>query len=416
MDVHDSVRSKKLQSLILAFQANDTLWGEPIVVDQNKIRYNNLPLSVYFKEFDTTKFAVESRFIPAYLITTESDDYKILEPFRMKIIDHIKDMEFSHIRILHDDISRKIAVEIYPLFYDIENKLREFIVSALVAKIGPDFWEFVVSKETIESAKGHISNEPYFIASKKVVGDVMLLYFDALGKIVYGDLPVFTQLNDTLQKVKDATVLKDLQHDLLEGNFQSYFKDCFEKNQFRDKWTKLNKIRNKVAHNSYFNDNELIECKELIDDLNKTIDAAYDKIDTLRLSIIDRESLKKVIDEAVVEEKMSLQFDTSDDLDLQLSHDSTPGAEDTKDGSFETIDQATLLEQLRNTAGNMPFVGLKHFVKDILGSKGFSYKSSYTLINILIDKGILVTEKVENPIGEHDVTTIKIAEKEENIL
>lgn len=56
------------------------------------------------------------------------------------------------------------------------------------------------------------------------------------------------------------------------------------------------------------------------------------------------------------------------------------------------------------------FVGLKSFVRDYLGRQGYSFNSSYALINLLADKGKIEIYEVPNRYGAFNTTAIKLIE------
>ena len=75
------------------------------------------------------------------------------------------------------------------------------------------------------------------------------------------------------------------------------------------------------------------------------------------------------------------------------------------------INEGTLLSELAEAQEKLPFVGLKYFVVDWLGEKGYDYNASFTLINYLDDVGVIKLSKVDNPNTEHQITAISIVEK-----
>lgn len=409
MDKNDDVKSKSISSLLLSLQGNDTLWSIPPIVTGDSITNGDNSLKVDFENFDTSQIAIGKRSVPAYILTVTSNDFNLIEPFRMRLIDHMKDIKFSYVSILVDEVSKEIATRTYPMIYSAENRLREFIVTLLVKKIGEDFLKYVVPGDTLEGSRRHKNNEPYFIASGKVQNDIALLYFDALGKIVYDDT-IFSRAkpNSILEKIKTAIDLETLKKELLEGNFQKYFRDSFVKTDFITKWTRLNEIRNKVAHNSYFVECEFNECEKICSDLNTIIDEAFSKMETMKLSVTDMEALKKAVDETIEEDTKASQDEPvvriESDCDLTTNNIS----ENQPKKQFKTIDEETLINELKNLSESIPFVGFKYFVNDILAKEGYSYDSIYTLINILLERGVLATAKEPNPRGGHDTTSIKI--------
>lgn len=402
VDTHEEVKSKTIGKIILSLQSDDNLWCCETSVSTTGIETQDTKIAVSVESFDTSKMAMGNRNVPAYIFKVSSVEFSIIEPFRMKLIDHLKDMKFSYISILFDDVSNDIALRLYPFVNRIENKMRNFITIALVQKIGEDFLKVVVPSETLNVAKGNKKNEPHFINSGKVQNDITMLYFDALGNIVYGD-SIFSKAKPSaiLEKVKIATDLKQLQKELLEGHFQKYFTDCFVKAEFASKWQRLNEIRNKVAHNSFFLESEYEECKVLYEEICAIIDNAFANIDKITLSLDDMATIKAAVDESIVEEntRISKNETKRPDTDTLTPSEKTQGA----------IDEQTLIATLKEIAATHPFVGLKHFANTVLGNNGYSLDSIWAQINILIDQGIIETYKEDNPRGEFPTTAIRLS-------
>lgn len=57
----------------------------------------------------------------------------------------------------------------------------------------------------------------------------------------------------------------------------------------------------------------------------------------------------------------------------------------------------------------MDFVGLKYFVREVLGKLEYSIQTSSALINLLADKGILEIYEIQNPYGLYDTAAVKIS-------
>lgn len=368
-----------------------------------QIKRSDNKLSLKIEVYDTSKIAIGERFISSYIIEVDSNDYCTLESFRMKIIDHLKGMKFSTVSILKDDVSKEIASHMYPLIYEIENELREYLIFVLTGKIGEEFIRYVVPKETLDKAKGLKSNEPNFINSNKVQNDIALLYFDALGSIVYGE-SIFSKAKATsiLEKIREATDLDKWKSDLLDGNYQKYFKDSFEKADFKAKWDKILRLRNKVAHNSYFIEQEKKDCEQLCNDLHGIISRAYTDADKLQLSLADMENLKIAVDDL-----LDLKIDPGD-IEVVKSFDVDNEKTENSVCLNKLITEEELLNQLDEASSEWEFVGFKHFANDkLVHGLGYSYESVTSMINIFIEKKVIETYKENNPFGEHDTTAIR---------
>ena len=121
--------------------------------------------------------------------------------------------------------------------------------------------------------------------------------------------------------------------------------------------------------------------------MSAIIDGAYEKLDTFRLSTSDQEALMVVVNEIASETQ-------------------NPGSPN--ESGYESVTEDILLSELRNATVALPFVGLRHFVVDWLGRKGFAYDSSFTLINYMEDKQIIKLDKVVTPGTDYPTTTIEL--------
>ncbi|MBH8563797.1 hypothetical protein I8748_16640 [Nostoc sp. CENA67] len=411
IDQQEKVKFKKPKNFILALSIIESLWhSEPSFSEDNlEINDNIQQIKVSVQPFDTSKMVTGGRFSSAYYIVVEGE-FDNIEPFRIKFMDQLKDLGFDHRQILIDDISNKIAHLIYPLINNIETLLRRYLVKFFITKIGTDWWSIAVSKENRDKANSKKNNEVVF--SKMVVTNVTLLNFDQLGKIIYSQSSIFTKIEDVISKVKAATDLESLKEELLEGNYAKYFKDTFEQNDFQNKWEQLTHIRNKVAHNNYFVQKDLDLANDLCKKLKQIINDADSSIDALTLSIADKEAVIKAIDLAndlAKIEKEEKQLEQQEGRINEELEDSSLKAESLGQ-PYLVLREEDLISQLRECSKLKEFIGLKSFVRDHLGQQGYSFNSSYALINLLADRGKIAIYEVPNPYGQFNTTAIKLIE------
>lgn len=418
IDQENKVKFKKPGNFIRALSIIESLWNGDLSICENSLEISDdiQKIKISIQPFDTSKVVTGERFSSAYYIIVEGE-FDSIETFRVKLLDQLKDLGFNHRRILVDEVSNKIAADIYPLLNSIENLLRRYIVRFFTAKIGTDWWSIAVSKENRDKANSKKSNEVIFTKTARVVADVTLLNFDQLGKIIYSQSSIFTKTEDIFEKIKTASDLESLRKELLEGNYAKYFKDTFEQKNFKEKWESLTFIRNKVAHNNYFVKEDLVSAHDLHNKLTQIINDADNSIDTLTLSIADKEAVRKAIDDLVETEKEEKQIEQQEEKsNEELCEDSfseTIVIDSPSKSYLNILSEEDLISQLKKCANSMEFVGLKYFVRDYLGSQKYSFNSSYALINLLADKGKIEIYKVPNPFGEFNTTAIKLVNDDE---
>ena len=391
LDSVEKVKSRTVRTLLYAFMANDNLFPDPDMDAAKgvlKDKKSGIQLSV--NQFPTDKMLTGTRYSVAFTIAVKSDDIKTLDAFRVQLVDYIKEIGFSAIRILLDEVSETLACQLYSHLYKLENKVRTFVTNFFLKNLGTNWARLAMSAETLEKIKNRKKNDKIFISSGKVESDVMLIDFDDLGKILYNENSILSSkkadnVSILIEKISTATDLATLKSDVLEGNFYKYFKDCFTQKDFQSKWFDLYYYRNKVAHNGYFSSEEMDKCIELCNDISAIIDTAYEKLDTFKLSTSDQEALIVAVNEIVAE---------------------PPEKEVHQEHRYLAVSEETLLEELRNAESILPYVGLRHFVIEWLGRKGYDYDASFTLINYLEDKKVVCLSKLTDPDCDYPITTI----------
>lgn len=396
LDNEEKVKSRTVKTLMYALLANDYLFEDP-EMDEGKgwITDEKKNIQLIITQFPTDKISTDARYSVAFTIDVSSDDITVLDLFRIQLVDYIKSIEFSNIRILKDEVSERLAVSLYPKVYTLENKVRTFIVNFFLKNLGTKWTNYVMSIDTLNKIKARKSNDRIFVANGKVDSDVVLIDFDDLGKILYGENSILANkkadnVSILIEKIANATDLEALKSDVLEGNFYKYFKDCFTQKDFSNKWYELYYYRNKLAHNGYFTKEEVESCENLCAEIGAIIDGAYEKLDTFKLSTSDQESLMIALNEIANE---------TGDNDI------------CENDTYVAINEETLLQELRMAIEELPFVGLRYFVVEWLGKKGYDYNASFILINYLEDKGILSLSSVDNPNAEYPTTKIAIVDK-----
>jgi hypothetical protein len=386
-------------------------------------------IKVLIQKLDTSK-VVGDLFASAFILTLEGK-YESLEPLRLIFLKHLNRLAFNHQRILSDEVSAYIATQIYPLLNNLENLLRRYIVKFFITKLGLNWWEIIVPKDVRDTSRINKNNEIIFTKSDIINTDVSLMNFDAIGEIIYQQKTAFSKIEDIVKKIESATSLEDLKAEV-QSNYAKYFKDYFERTDFEKQWKRCCEIRNKVAHNNLFVQQDLNDAYTLSKSLTKIINDADEKVDEAVFNISEKEAIaiKIATEKAEIEkaEGVSSQFQL---MTPETERDIFPGNEEQQiadeQQSIESeqslqyplklISEEEVINQISAAERRFKngFVGLRLFVTEILGSQGYSYSPSYAVINILADKELIVIYDVPNPNGTMPTKAIKLTPKAINL-
>jgi hypothetical protein len=224
-----------------------------------------------------------------------------------------------------------------------------------------------------------------------------LIDFDDLGEIIYKHKLGFNRPQNLAESLIEITTIEELDKLKadLDSNYNRFFKENFKDKDFDKKWKQLFKIRNKVAHNNLFVQEDLDSTNKLHKELKETILNAESKIDEFKFSIEEQVAIRENIKEERSEKDSdSPGIKVVGKIDLE-------GFEKDYD-NFEVISEEQFLKELERAEHslqfkpNMKYVGLKSFITVILGNKGFGYGPSYALANILKEQGVVEIYDVDD--------------------
>ncbi|PSF34224.1 hypothetical protein C7H19_19030 [Aphanothece hegewaldii CCALA 016] len=407
IDQNGKVEFSKEDKFISALAYNEQLWdGQPQKKD-NYFLDEAKNVKWYIQQLDTTSL-VSDLFSSAFILTVEGD-LNSLEPLRLKLLNDLRKIGFNHLRILNDEVSKEIAVKIYPFLNEVENLLRRYVVKFFTTKIGLNWWDITVPNTVKDKAKIRIDNEETFTKSKIINANVELIDFNELGEIICQQKTAFGKIEDIIQRVNQASSLEELKSEI-QGNYSKYFKDYFERQYFEKKWKRCFEIRNKVAHNYLFTQKDLDDTLELCKELKIIINNADEKIDKVVFNIAEKESIKIAIEVAEANQS-KIHFNEINESKKENNFNGYSEEDHLQIYKSKTITEEEVIKHLKNTEEEYKkFVGLGFFVKNILASLGYAVNTSYTVINILADKGKIELYDVKNPKGDRPTKAIKLSE------
>lgn len=295
---------------------------------------------------------------------------------------YLKDIYFDAIYVLEDDISEKIATDLYPYIYRVESFLRKYVIKFFAIKLGPEWWQLTAGSDMKKKTNLRKNNETYF--SEFIDNEVYLIDFGELGELIYSQSSGNLNKESIVQKVINIEETVDALIELkkeVQSNYNKFFKETFKENNFQQDWEELEKIRHKVAHNNLFT----LEDKEKGDSLSRnlieTIKKANIEIDKVSFNETD----KQYIMSSFIDFKSTKL--TEEELLKELNW-SIKWANESADG----------------------FVGLQSFI-NIMGRKGHEFEETRSLIKLLESKGIVEIYTYTSEKNVRGVAAIRILSK-----
>lgn len=393
-------------------------------------------MTVSVIDIDTSKI-LTNLIEAAFIVRVESRLFEPLEPFRQRLLRHLRDnLKFDHIRVLQDDISSEIANQLYPKINAVENLLRRYLIKFFIQRVGLKWWEVTATPKMQEKVKLRLrnrSNQFSFFTDS----DIEFADFDDLGLLIYKQSTGFNEpekVLETLMTIENIEQLQELKEGL-QGNYTKYFKTFFRDKNFERLWKEMSKIRNKVAHQATFFHDELKKGVELSNELTNIIQEAEAHIDKIVLSLKEKQAIHQAAAEVVREEEEEAAQNERNNLPpSQQIMQSTPEQDAATKGSgfdhrvklegpkilgkikleqkintykgtaapgFRIITEEEICAELED-AQNLSYtdyIGLKWFVTTYLANKGYAIGTTYSLVNILIEKNEIELYDMESAEG-----------------
>ncbi len=399
-------------ALAQALSFSNTLWGGSVPKlfnEKGRVRLDNKEtgISIIISFVDTSN-VVSSFFESAFLLKIFSQDFDNLEAFRLKILKHLKTtLQFNSIRLLTDDVSTFIANKLYPEINRVENFLRKYLIKFFIQRIGSDWWEVTANKTMIEKARMRRADRRDEISSY-IDDELRFIDFDDLGELIYKQSSGYNNPDKIMTRLMNMNNPEEFQKikNELQSNYSKYFKENFQDKNFEQKWKDIIKLRNKVAHQGIFYMHELNYGLDVLVSLAEIISTAEKKIDEIVFSIEDKQAIRDAtIEAAQLKDEAYNGIKILGRIEL-----SEPNYQPM--GKYIDIDEEELLEELAELQKSKwnKFVGIKWFVTDYLANRNFNIPTTYAMLNILIDKGLV--EKYDVPsYGGYNIVAIKVSDE-----
>lgn len=198
---------------------------------------------------------------------------------------------------LWDDVSYYYSCRAYPLINELENLMRKLITKFMLTNVGLAWAKHSTPKEVRDSVKG-----------SKIDGSIDYLYnIDFIQLTDYLFRPYSPHSNiEMFNKLREAKEINDLNLDdmksyIPKSNWERYFSDLVqcEAAYLEKKWQRLYELRNKVAHNNFFNKNDYEEIINNYKEVKKIIEEAIQILDQVQVPEEDKEIVAENIGDHV---------------------------------------------------------------------------------------------------------------------
>jgi hypothetical protein len=360
----------------LSLMSNDKLFSKSAELSKDGAWINDNDLSLNIKKMDTGGDA-NILLNQAYTIIVSSKSFNIIEPLRLELLSYLKKIGFDSVYVLEDDISKKIATQLYPSIYKVESFLRKYIIKFFVTKLGSEWWKQSAGSDMQKKITLRKNNETLF--SEFIDNEVYLIDFSDLGKLIFnqssGNLSKELIVDKILQTEETIESLVRLKEEV-QSNYSKFFKETFKENNFQQDWEELEKIRHKVAHNNLFVIDDQNRGSELCTKLIKTITFANKEIDKITFDDNDKET--------IISNFIERGQDIGKDIFIEELNRSVRWAEAHGDG----------------------FVGLKKFI-NILEDKNYDYYSIKSILRELENNNKIEIYPFKNDKTERGVASIR---------
>ena len=154
LDPAKKTRCENALSLLFSIRGLSRLWQTPTISEAD-LRITDANRTLEVKDQAEPAIATGNGAKPAtraFVISLQGD-HDVIEPIRLPLVEFINEQKFEHRYIIKDEVSEKIACELYPYLYRVENLLRGYLTRFMTTRFGGTWWKLNASKEMDDKAK-----------------------------------------------------------------------------------------------------------------------------------------------------------------------------------------------------------------------------------------------------------------------
>jgi hypothetical protein len=275
---------KSVESFNSLLQSDDY-----IEISDKNIRFKG---NSYGYEVQFVEISKENRF---FHLKLSCDNSSLLEDFRVllksvrKILAKISG---DQPEILWNDIGTQLSCEAYPILHEIENTLRKLITKFMLTTVGITWTTATVPQEIIRSLKDKTDTTDIRPQNYLHKTD-----FIQLSTFLFKEYPTANS-EELIKVLRKANDFSELSFDAFkkmvpQSNWDRYFSpvvDC-ESDYLKTRWEKLYKLRCKIAHNRFIDENEFDEIRRIAEEIKPKLLKAIEKLDDIHVSPEQKEEV-----------------------------------------------------------------------------------------------------------------------------
>ena len=307
--------------------------------------------------------------------------YKMLSVFRKTIGYHLK----KNIICIWNGISFEWSKELYPLIYQIENKLRKLINKFLLCNLGLS-WVKAALPDSVKSS----------VKISDFEENNILYYIDfiTLLEVLFKPYPLksadkLSSLNNLLSDDKLPELKQEILNYIPKSNWERYFASHLQVDveSLREDIKSLYQIRCMIAHNRFLDKDDYEKGKQLCVKLDKTIEEAINQTDSIEIKSENKDSVKEVTRKII--EDSGYQFFTEPEF---LTHIDVAGRKKLSSDDIIGID-------FRNNMGHCDS-NRKISVSDLLNRENHIFLKEYGAID---ENGLMSLDLYNKNVVKNDI-------------
>jgi hypothetical protein len=388
LDPAKKTRCENALGLLFSIRGFARLWQTPTISEPD-LRITDEKRTLEVRAHDDPGIATGDGAKPpsrAFVVTLQGE-MDVVEPMRLPLVQFMEEQKFEHRYIVRDEVSEKIACQLYPYLYRVENLLRGYLTRFMTTRFGGTWWKLNASKEMDDKGKMRKKNEVVF--GKLIDKSAFLIDFDELGDLIFEQTSGFLTREDIENRVtqlpESVEALKALKADL-QSNYHKFFKAAFADREFKAKWNKWEYLRNKIAHTNLFTKEDLADGMKLADEIIEIITAAEQSKEQPVVTQSEREAMQEQVI-AKTEKNDVIPPQTLEPVPSPLS------AEMTEQEFLSELGKQESYYQTRPDG----FVGLTRFLRFHLAELGFDESSARSMLQRLQREQKIDVYYVPNP-------------------
>ena len=379
---------------------------EKLKIESNKLFWDDKEFQLEL--YDGTVLNSAHKFFHLKLINTKSENkneflsaLKVIRTILSKVNNN------QPPEILWDDISSEYAIQAYPVIHELENLMRKLITKFMITKVGLSWTKDNIPKEVSDSIKN--------ASASKKQNYIYDTDFIQLSNFLFKEYTV-ARVEEFIERIKKANELSDLNLDELkkivpQSNWTRYFNpivDCSSE-ELSSKWDKLYKLRCKVAHNNFMDEEDFNNLISTSESVKSFIEDAINNLDKVNINEEDKEELAESA--AINLNKMYGDFVVKWKLILEILNNFTPN-NNTKKSFDNEIIKLILKKGFINETEYNNFQELKTIRNLIIHDSNFDLDEislNAALNNLAVwEKKLLdIASLIEQPSGVYEISTSK---------